>query len=161
MVDSFPDYAQIICLGMPSIDRLTGPEQAPEWARLGNDGLAEIVAKYPDRFPGYAASLPMNAPEASDQIVSGIYTLEDHRSRWMSRRAVVALKRPAQAMPLSVNFYISPTARARKVSLLLDGPRIILYERVTMLARAAGEFPIMLWLLIKGADARPSQLEPL
>jgi len=68
--------------------------------------------------------LPMNAPEASDQIVSGIYTLEDHRSRWMSRRAVVALKRPAQAMPLSVNFYISPTARARKVSLLLDGREV-------------------------------------
>ena len=65
VVDSFPDYAQIICLGMPSIDRLTGPKQAPEWARLGNDGLAEIVAKYPDRFLGYAASLPMNAPEAA------------------------------------------------------------------------------------------------
>jgi len=42
------------------------------------------------------------------------------------------------------------------LSLLLDGPRIILYERVTMLARAAGEFPIMLWLLIKGADTRPA-----
>lgn len=41
------------------------------------------------------------------------------------------------------------------ISLLLGGQRIILYERVTMLARAAGEFPTMLWLLIKGADARP------
>jgi hypothetical protein len=39
-------------------------------------------------------------------------------------------------------------------SLLMAGQRIVLYERVTMLARAAGEFPIMLWLLIKGADAR-------
>jgi len=39
-------------------------------------------------------------------------------------------------------------------SLLLAGHRIILYERVTMLARAAGEFPIMFWLLIKGADVR-------
>lgn len=39
-------------------------------------------------------------------------------------------------------------------TLLLAGHRIILYERVTMLARAAGEFPIMLWLLIKGADSR-------
>ncbi|MGZ7081128.1 MAG: DUF4386 domain-containing protein, partial [Thermoanaerobaculia bacterium] len=38
--------------------------------------------------------------------------------------------------------------------LLLAGHRNIFYERVTMLARAAGEFPIMLWLLIKGADAR-------
>jgi Domain of unknown function (DUF4386) len=39
-------------------------------------------------------------------------------------------------------------------SMLLAGHRIILYERVTMLARAAGEFPIMLWLVIKGADVR-------
>jgi uncharacterized protein DUF4386 len=39
-------------------------------------------------------------------------------------------------------------------SLLMAGQRVVLYERVTMLARAAGEFPIMLWLLIKGADAR-------
>jgi hypothetical protein len=38
-------------------------------------------------------------------------------------------------------------------SLLLGGQRIVLYERITMLARAAGEFPIILWLLIKGADA--------
>jgi hypothetical protein len=42
--------------------------------------------------------------------------------------------------------------------LLLGGHRIILYERVTMLARAAGEFPVMLWLVIKGADARQSSL---
>lgn len=39
-------------------------------------------------------------------------------------------------------------------SLLLGGHRIILYERMTMLARAAGEFPIILWLLIKGANAQ-------
>jgi Domain of unknown function (DUF4386) len=41
-------------------------------------------------------------------------------------------------------------------SLLLAGHRIVLYERVTMLARAAGEFPIMLWLLIRGATVRPA-----
>jgi hypothetical protein len=39
-------------------------------------------------------------------------------------------------------------------SLLLAGQRIVLYERITMLARAAAEFPTMLWLLIKGADSR-------
>jgi len=65
VVDSFPDYTQIISLGMPAIDRLTGPDHSPEWARIGNDGLAELVAKYPDRFVGYAASLPMNAPAAA------------------------------------------------------------------------------------------------
>jgi hypothetical protein len=46
------------------------------------------------------------------------------------------------------------------VSLLLGGARFMLYERATMLARAAGEFPIMLWLLIKGAEARPQWPQP-
>jgi len=65
VVESFSDYTQVICLGMPPIDRLTGPQDAPEWARIGNDGLADIVAKYPHHFAGYAASLPMNAPDAA------------------------------------------------------------------------------------------------
>lgn len=39
-------------------------------------------------------------------------------------------------------------------SLLLPGQRIVLYERFTMLARAAAEFPTMLWLVIRGADVR-------
>jgi hypothetical protein len=39
-------------------------------------------------------------------------------------------------------------------TLLLDGQRFLLFERLTLLARAAGEFPIMLWLLIRGVDAR-------
>jgi hypothetical protein len=40
-------------------------------------------------------------------------------------------------------------------SLLLDGQRLFLYERVTLLARAAGELPIMLWLLIRGITRSP------
>jgi hypothetical protein len=46
------------------------------------------------------------------------------------------------------------------ITLLLGGARFMLYERATMLARAAGEFPIMLWLLINGADVRPPRLQP-
>jgi predicted TIM-barrel fold metal-dependent hydrolase len=65
IVASFPDYSQVLSLAMPAIDRLWDAEHAPAWARLGNDELAELSAKYPDRFPGYAASLPMNAPEAA------------------------------------------------------------------------------------------------
>ena len=43
IVDSFPDYSQVLSLAMPAIDRLWGPEHAPEWARIGNDELAELV----------------------------------------------------------------------------------------------------------------------
>lgn len=39
-------------------------------------------------------------------------------------------------------------------TLLLDGQRFVWFERITLLARAAGELPIMLWLLIRGAAAR-------
>jgi hypothetical protein len=39
------------------------------------------------------------------------------------------------------------------ISMLFGGHLSVVYERVTMLVRAAGEFPIMLWLLIKGARA--------
>src|SRR5215213_3013139 len=65
IVESFPDYSQILSLSMPALDRLWGPEQAAEFATIGNDGLAELVAKHPKHFPGYAASLPMNAPGAA------------------------------------------------------------------------------------------------
>ena len=43
------------------------------------------------------------------------------------------------------------------VSLLWPATRLIAYERITMLARAAGEFPVMLWLLVRGATVRSAQ----
>jgi hypothetical protein len=79
----------------------------------------EVAERHPT-----LAYLPMNAPEAADQIVSGIYSLEDHRFRWMSRAAVVALKSPQAALPLRVTFTIPPQARARRVALLLDGREV-------------------------------------
>src|SRR5450755_50721 len=67
------------------------------------------------------AYLPMNAPEASAQIVSGLYDLEGGAWRWMSASAVVLLKSPAQPLPLQAAFTIPETATARHVELLLDG----------------------------------------
>ncbi len=65
--------------------------------------------------------LPMNAPEAEHQIVSGIYALESGGWRWMSERAVVLLKAPSGAAPLRVALYIPEQAPARRVTLALDG----------------------------------------
>jgi Dolichyl-phosphate-mannose-protein mannosyltransferase len=73
-----------------------------------------------DRHPTLAY-LPMNAPEASAQIVSGLYDLEGGAWRWMSASAVVLLKSPAQPLPLQAAFTIPDTATARHVELLLDG----------------------------------------
>src|SRR5882724_1431275 len=65
VVDQFPDYTQVLSLGLPMVDRLWGPDKTPEMAKLANDGLAEVCAKHPDRFVGYTAVVPMNAPEAA------------------------------------------------------------------------------------------------
>jgi hypothetical protein len=68
--------------------------------------------------------LPMNAPEAANQIVSGFSSLEGDRFRWMERRGEVVLKRPASPVPLTLAFEIPGNATARKVSLFLDGKEV-------------------------------------
>ena len=65
MMDEFEDYAQVICLCSPPIELLAGPDVTPDLARTANDGMAEYVSKYPDRFPAFIASLPMNNPDAA------------------------------------------------------------------------------------------------
>ena len=68
VMDQFPEYVQVICLGSPPPEVL-GPDKSLELARIANDGMAEYVAKYRDRFPGFIASLPMNRPqEAVEEI---------------------------------------------------------------------------------------------
>lgn len=63
IMDMFKDYAQVICLGSPPIEAFGPPPISTDMAKLANDGMAELVRKYPDRFPGFIASLPMNDPD--------------------------------------------------------------------------------------------------
>jgi predicted TIM-barrel fold metal-dependent hydrolase len=63
IMDLYGDYQQVICLGAPPIEVFGPPAVSGEMARIANDGMAELVRKYPDRFPGFIASLPMNDPD--------------------------------------------------------------------------------------------------
>lgn len=65
VMDEFDNYRQVISLGMPPLETLGPPSETLEYARIGNDGLAELVADHPDRFAGFAASLSLNDPEGS------------------------------------------------------------------------------------------------
>ena len=69
IMDAFGDYAQVISLPSPPIEAFGDPEQSPELAQIANDGMAELVAKYPKRFPGFIAGLPMNNPDAAVQEI--------------------------------------------------------------------------------------------
>jgi len=65
VMDEFENYTQIISLGMPPLEAMGDGQTALDLARIGNDGQAELVSKYPDRFAGFVAALPMDTPEAA------------------------------------------------------------------------------------------------
>jgi len=65
MMDRHPGYVQVLTLANPPLEVVAGPGMSPDLARLANDEMAALVARYPDRFPGFVASLPMNDPDAS------------------------------------------------------------------------------------------------
>src|SRR5213593_4864462 len=65
IMDRYEGYVQVLTLASPPIEALAGPDATPALARLANDGMAELVAKHPDRFPVFVASLPMNNPDAA------------------------------------------------------------------------------------------------
>jgi predicted TIM-barrel fold metal-dependent hydrolase len=56
----FPDVKQVLTLSLPAPELLAGPDKSPELARVANDGMAEICRKWPNEFPAFIASLPMN-----------------------------------------------------------------------------------------------------
>jgi len=74
VMDEFSDYTQILSLGMPPLEAMGDGALATEFARLGNDGFAELVARHPDRFAGFVAALPMNAPDAAVREAERAFT---------------------------------------------------------------------------------------
>jgi predicted TIM-barrel fold metal-dependent hydrolase len=65
VMDRFDEYQQVLSLPTPPIEVMASPAQAGELARAANDGMAELVARYPQRFAAFVASLPYNDPEAA------------------------------------------------------------------------------------------------
>jgi len=64
--------------------------------------------------------LPMNAPQAGQQIVSGVYQLESGQWRWMSQTATILLKPPDEPTPVTVRFTIPAASPARQVTIALN-----------------------------------------
>jgi predicted TIM-barrel fold metal-dependent hydrolase len=100
ILDEFPDVRQVITLGQPPIETLGGPKESPAIAREANDGLAELVAKHPDRFIAFAASLPMNNADASlDEMIRSLDQLGAKGAMIYTNAAGVPLDAP-QYQPL-------------------------------------------------------------
>jgi len=67
VMDAFEEYQQILSIATPPIEVFASGSDAADLARRANDGMAELVARYPERFPGFIASLPFNEPDAAVQ----------------------------------------------------------------------------------------------
>ena len=65
VMDRFDGYEQVLSLPTPPLEAMANPAQALDLARSANDGMAELVGRYPDRFAGFVASLPLNDPDAA------------------------------------------------------------------------------------------------
>jgi predicted TIM-barrel fold metal-dependent hydrolase len=65
IMDRYKDVVQVLTLTNPPIELVTEPIVACELAKVVNDEMAEMVMKYPDRFVGAVACLPLNDLDAT------------------------------------------------------------------------------------------------
>jgi len=65
LMDRFPGYMQVLTIASPSISDIASPKQAAELARMANDEMAELVDRYPERFAGAIACVPLNNIDAA------------------------------------------------------------------------------------------------
>ncbi len=125
IMDRYPDYVQVLTLAAPPIEVVAGPERSPELARLANDEMAALVARHPDRFPAFVASLPMNNPDAAlgeidralDQLgATGVQVFTNVNGRpARSARASADLRASGPAAPAGVDSSGPPGPRWRTI----------------------------------------------
>jgi aminocarboxymuconate-semialdehyde decarboxylase len=65
IMDKFEGLLQVLTIAGPNVESITESEDTIELAKIANDEMAELVSKYPDRFAGAIACLPMNDVDAA------------------------------------------------------------------------------------------------
>ena len=65
VMDRFDDYEQVLSLPTPPIEVFAAPADAIDLAKAANDGMADLVRRYPERFTPFVAALPLGDPDAS------------------------------------------------------------------------------------------------
>jgi len=61
----YEDMVQVINTTMPPIEEIVSPKEAVELTRICNDEMAELVAKYPEKYIAAVANLPLNDMDAA------------------------------------------------------------------------------------------------
>src|SRR5262249_15569847 len=64
-MDEFGEYRQVINIAAPPVEDLGSPEVSQQMAGIGNEAMADLVARHPDRFAGFVACVPMDDTDAA------------------------------------------------------------------------------------------------
>lgn len=76
MLEQWPEMQQVLTLGGPPPEVFCSPDESPLAAKLANDGMAQICARWPHKFPAFVATLPMNnLPAAAQEMDRAIDAL--------------------------------------------------------------------------------------
>ena len=75
IMDGFEGYVQVLTPSLPPLEDLADAAEAAELACLMNDGLAELVAAHPDRFPAFAGAVSLLDPEEACREVERLAAL--------------------------------------------------------------------------------------
>jgi predicted TIM-barrel fold metal-dependent hydrolase len=65
LMNRYPDVLQMLTVANVPLEKFVSPKDAVELAQIANDELADLVLKYPDKFFGAVACLPMNDMDAA------------------------------------------------------------------------------------------------
>lgn len=65
IMDKYEGLKQVLTIASPGLEDAVAPKEAVTLSKIANDSMAELVAKYPDRFVAGVACLPMNNIDAT------------------------------------------------------------------------------------------------
>ncbi|HEY94083.1 MAG TPA: amidohydrolase [Dehalococcoidia bacterium] len=65
ILEKYEGLSQVLTIASPALEEVTSPEDAIYLAKIGNDEMAELVMKYPDKFTAAIACLPVNDMDAT------------------------------------------------------------------------------------------------
>jgi len=68
IMDAHPEYQQVLSIATPPVEVFAGVSDAVDLAQRANDGMAELVNKYPERFPAFIAWLRDGGHALDSQI---------------------------------------------------------------------------------------------
>ena len=163
---------EVVSLSTPNVF-FADAQRQPEIARMVNDAYAELVAKHPKRFKGFA-SIPMDAPDAAlkelrraiDELkLNGVILLSNIRGAALTAPAYRPFFEEANRMKLCILLHPMLPANSEPFREYVLGP-IIGFPFDTTLAVARmcfdgmlKDFPDIKWIIGHAGGAVPFLME--